>query len=206
MGSGKGYLTFALYDQLANGLGLKVEMRGVEARQHLVDICNQAAAECGFTGLEFVKGEIGTVDAGSPDVLIALHACDTATDDALFEGITARSKIIIAAPCCQKELRKQLRYPEGLAALNRYGLLLERETESATDGLRAILLENCGYKVRMQEFISPEHTPKNNLITAVLAVGEAEISGSFPEAKSVMDAFGVKTQRLHTLLTGGGRD
>ena len=202
MGSGKGYLTFALYDRLANGMGLEVEMRGVEAREHLVETCNEAARDCGFDGLAFVKGEIGTVDAGMPDMLIALHACDTATDDALFEGITSASKIIIAAPCCQKELRKQLRYPEALNALNRYGLILERETESVTDGLRAVLLESCGYKVRMQEFISPEHTPKNNLITALLSERKPEFSGPFPEAESIMNEFGIDSQRLHTLLSG----
>ncbi|QQS41304.1 MAG: SAM-dependent methyltransferase [Acidobacteriota bacterium] len=198
MGSGKGYLTFALYDHLCNALGLAASVKGIEERGDLVDLCSRAASHCGFEGLRFDLGTIADYDAGSPDILIALHACDTATDDAIFKGIIAGSKIIVAAPCCQKELRPQLKYPGGASPLNEFGLLLERETESVTDGIRALLLGHLGYKVRMMEFVSPEHTPKNNLIAAVLEQPPRE--GPPLEAESVMRHFGIASQKLHSLL------
>jgi hypothetical protein len=179
MGSGKGYLTFALYDHFRNTLGINAVVTGVEERPHLAEMCDAAARTCGFEGLTFTSGRIGSSNVESPDILIALHACDTATDDALYFGISGRAKIIVAAPCCHKELRHELRFPETLAPLNSYGLLLERETESITDGVRAVLLEHCGYSVRMFEFVSPEHTPKNNLIA---------------------DTFRISSQRLEYLL------
>lgn len=200
MGSGKGYLTFALYDHLANTLELNASVTGIEEREDLVNLCSRAASESGFEGLRFVRGSIADTDAGSPDILIALHACDTSTDDALFKGISAGSRIIVAAPCCQKELRPQLRYPKEASGLNEFGLLLERETESVTDGIRALLLAHCGYKVRMTEFVSPEHTPKNNLITAVLERDAAKDPPA--EAESIMKLFGIESQKLHSLLRG----
>ncbi|MCO6512624.1 MAG: SAM-dependent methyltransferase [Aridibacter famidurans] len=202
MGSGKGYLTFALYDHLANTLSLNAEVKGIEERDELVALCARAAEDCGFEGLRFSKGSIVESDAGTPDILIALHACDTATDDAIFKGIVAGSKVIVVAPCCQKELRPQLAYPEGASPLNVFGLLLERETESVTDGIRALVLRHRGYKVRMMEFVSPEHTPKNNLITAVLERRPSE--GAPAEAESVMRHYGITSQRLRTLLRNSG--
>lgn len=201
MGCGKGYLTFALYDRLANGLGKDVRIGGVEERQHLVDHCSRWATECGFEGLSFRQGRIEELSSDAIDVLIALHACDTATDEALFKGISSGAGVIVAAPCCQKELRKQLRYPLEARGLNRFPLLLERETESVTDGLRALLLESRGYRVKMQEFISPEHTPKNNLITAVLDPDPGRTAKRLKEAESVMSLYGVESQRLHSLLS-----
>ncbi|HUF04223.1 MAG TPA: SAM-dependent methyltransferase [Aridibacter sp.] len=198
MGSGKGYLTFALYDHLANTLGLNTSVTGIEERKDLVKLCSETATDCGFGGLRFLQGTIADTDAGEPDILIALHACDTATDDAIFKGIAAGSKIIVAAPCCQKELRPQLRFPGSTSGLNEFGLLLERETESVTDGIRALLLKHCGYNVRMMEFVSPEHTPKNNLITAVLERRPAD--GPPAEAESLMEHFGITSQTLHSLL------
>ena len=159
-----------------------------------------AAAECGFDGLSFVQGKIGETDPGAPDVLIALHACDTATDDAIFKGLEARSRLIVAAPCCQKELRGQITFPSGAEPLNRYGLLLERETETVTDALRALLLESRGYKVRMTEFVSPEHTPKNNLITAVLDPGSGSLPAAAGTAAEVMRTYGISHQRLYDLM------
>ncbi len=201
MGSGKGYLTFALYDHLKNGLGIDVRILGIEERPELVETCGSAAAKCGFEGLSFSAGRIADSDLAAPDVLIALHACDTATDDALYRGITSNCRVIVAAPCCQKELRKELRFPEPLEPLNDYGLLLERETESITDGLRAVLLEHCGYGVRMFEFISPEHTPKNNLITAVLNHPSGNTPAPSKEARAIMRTFGISSQRLESLLS-----
>jgi hypothetical protein len=202
MGSGKGYLTFALYDHLKNNLGIDVRIKGIEERPHLVETCNAAARACGFADLKFEAAKIDSAELEDPDVLIALHACDTATDDALFRGIRSRSKVIVVAPCCHKELRRELRFPDGLSALNKYGLLLERETESVTDGIRAVLLEHSGYNVRMFEFVAPEHTPKNNLIAAVLSDPAADFAAPCPDAQRIMKACGVRSQMLESLLAG----
>ncbi|MCC6328387.1 MAG: SAM-dependent methyltransferase [Acidobacteria bacterium] len=111
MGSGKGYLTFAAYDHLANmraaAAKRTVQMTGIEQRPELVDLCNEIAAAVGFEGLKFMQGQIADLDAAGIDILIALHACDTATDDALYKGITANASIIVAAPCCHKQVRRQ---------------------------------------------------------------------------------------------------
>jgi len=200
MGCGKGYLTFALYDHLTRCKGLDVSVTGVEEREDLVVSSSAAAAECGFGKLRFVRGRIGETDPGAPDVLIALHACDTATDDAIFKGMEARSRLIVAAPCCQKELRGQISFPKGADNLNRYGLLLERETETITDALRAVLLESQGYKVRMNEFVAPEHTPKNNLITAVLDPGDRHSGIPLTAAVDLMRTYGISRQRLYDLM------
>lgn len=201
MGCGKGYLTFALYRHLASGTGSSAEVLGVEQRPELVDLCNRTAKDLGFSGLNFAKGRIGETDVGKPDVLIALHACDTATDDAIFEGLNRGARVIIVAPCCQKELRPQLRFPAGAEPLNDFGLLLEQETESVTDGIRAVLLEECGYTAKMIDFVSPEHTPKNTLIAAFRKGEIAAFPTDFPAAEGVMAHFRIKSQRLHTLLS-----
>ncbi|REJ77882.1 MAG: SAM-dependent methyltransferase [Acidobacteria bacterium] len=208
LGSGKGYLTFALYDHLTGSMRLDASVRGIEERRELVDKCNHIAKECDYSGLAFEQGSIGDVSAGEPDVLIALHACDTATDDALFEGISTGAKAIVVAPCCQHELRSQLRFPESASALNEFGLLLERETESVTDGIRALILKGFGYRVKMQEFVASEHTPKNNLITAVLGAGPGPSDWPLPAVESLLEHYGISRQRLHSLLSDrfGGRN
>ena len=109
MGSGKGYLTFALYDYLTNTLHQQANITGIEMRQDLVNICNKIAATSSFTNLHFEKGTIAEATLPSTDILIALHACDTATDDAVYKGIQANAKVIIVAPCCHKQIRKQIR-------------------------------------------------------------------------------------------------
>lgn len=201
MGCGKGYLTFALYRHIELTDGISAEVVGVEQRPELVELCNGAAGELGFGGLRFAEGRIGETDSGDPDVLIALHACDTATDEAIFEGMRRGARVIIVAPCCQKELRPQLKFPGGAAALNKYGLLLEQETESVTDGIRAVLLEECGYTVKLIDFVSPEHTPKNTLIAAVRKDKSSSLPAGFPAAEGIMVHFGITSQRLHSLLS-----
>lgn len=164
MGCGKGYLTFAL----ATVLGPKANIRGIELRSELVDFCNRTAQEQGFApGLEFVAGTIASTPISNLDILIALHACDTATDDALARGIESGATLMLVAPCCQKELRRQLRPPAVLAGALRHGIFQERQTEFVTDALRAELLEWAGYKTKAFEFISTEHTAKNVMISAV---------------------------------------
>ncbi|MCX6232699.1 MAG: SAM-dependent methyltransferase [Bacteroidetes bacterium] len=167
MGSGKGYLTFALYDYLYHVLKKTPHVIGVEIRKELVEECMRIARLSSFTNLEFKTGTIKDADIPATDMLIALHACDTATDDAIYRGIKANAKIIICAPCCHKQLRKQLNPEDDLQFISQFGILKERQAELLTDGIRALLMEAYGYKTRVFEFISTEHTPKNVLIAGV---------------------------------------
>jgi len=169
MGAGKGYLGFALYDYLANVAQRPVAIVGVEMREGLVKDGNATAAASGFSGLSFQPGTILDYDASGADAVIALHACDTATDDAIFKGIAAGASLIAVAPCCHKQIRRQIEAgkPEGkLDVLLRHGIFLERQAEMVTDALRALLLELNGYRTKVFEFVSDAHTPKNNLIVA----------------------------------------
>lgn len=201
MGSGKGYLTFAAYDYFANVRGLNIEMTGVDERTELVELCNQIADAAGFAGLKFANGTIADFDAGNVDVLIALHACDTATDDALFKGIAAGAKVIVAAPCCHKEIRKQLKPPEVLRDILKHGSMLEREAETITDGLRSMLLEMRGYQTRVFEFVPIEHTPKNNMIAAVRR-RDADVDRQTIRKRidAVKSFYGITDQRLENRL------
>lgn len=170
MGAGKGYLTFALYDYLTNKLGVKAQVTGVEYRVDLVDLCNKIAGECGFTGLRFIQGAIDSYDAKGTNVLIALHACDTATDDAIAKGIKAGAELIVVAPCCHKQIRREMEKAKAendLDFLLKHGTFMERQAEMVTDGLRALLLEYEGYGTKVFEFISDAHTPKNVMIVGV---------------------------------------
>ncbi len=170
MGSGKGYLTFAI----ATLLGARARVAGVEARPELVDLCNRVARANEFANLTFAAGQIAEtpIEASASsvgnalDILIALHACDTATDDALAQGIAAGACLLVVSPCCQKEIRGQLTAPDILADALRHGIFQERQAEFVTDALRAQLLEWAGYKTKVFEFISTEHTAKNLLIVA----------------------------------------
>ncbi|MEO5958173.1 MAG: SAM-dependent methyltransferase [Opitutaceae bacterium] len=171
MGAGKGYLTFAL----AALLGERATIRGIETRPELVALCNRIARENSFSNLTFAAGRIDSVAIENReskienplDVLIALHACDTATDDALARGIAAGARLLVVAPCCQKELRSQLAAPPVLADALRHGIFQERQTEFVTDALRAQLLEWAGYRTKVFEFVSTEHTAKNLMIAAI---------------------------------------
>jgi SAM-dependent methyltransferase len=166
MGAGKGYLTFALYDWLQQS-GYTPQITAVELRTDLVEAGRTLAARVGFTGLEFVAGSIADFEAESLDGLIALHACDTATDEALAAGIKAGASVLIVSPCCHKQVRRDFAPTSAVAPLMRHGILAERYAELVTDGLRALHLETHGYTARVFEFISPEHTAKNLMITAV---------------------------------------
>ena len=201
MGSGKGYLTFAAYDYFNNVRSIRVKMTGVEIREDLVVLCNQVSGAAGFDGLAFTKGEIDSFHLDHTDILIALHACDTATDDALYKGIAAGAEIIVAAPCCHKEVRQQMKPTDALKGILRHGTLLERTAETLTDGIRAMLLEEHGYRTKVFEFVSPEHTPKNNMISATrdpkMRAGYSEIR---KQINDVFESFGIRSQRLDTLL------
>ncbi|MCR6673785.1 SAM-dependent methyltransferase [Devosia ginsengisoli] len=169
MGAGKGYLDFALYDYLATVANRPADIIGVELRDKLVADGNATAAASGFSGLSFVPGTILDYDAAGADAVIALHACDTATDDAIYQGIKAGAALIAVAPCCHKQIRRQMEAGKPAAELGvllRHGIFLERQAEMVTDTLRALLLELSGYRVKVFEFVSDAHTPKNNLVVA----------------------------------------
>ncbi|HWU18204.1 MAG TPA: SAM-dependent methyltransferase [Devosia sp.] len=169
MGAGKGYLDFALYDYLSNVAKRPAEIVGVEMRDKLVADGNATAAQSGFDGLSFRPGTILDHDASGADAVIALHACDTATDDAIFKGIAAGASLIAVAPCCHKQIRRQMEAGKPateLGVLLRHGIFLERQAEMVTDALRALYLELSGYRTKVFEFVSDAHTPKNNLIVA----------------------------------------
>lgn len=196
MGSGKGYLTFAV----AALLGDRALVHGIEARPELVELCNRVAREQHLDShLRFTAGSIDTSELSSLDALIALHACDTATDDALAKGISAGAQLLVVSPCCQKELRAQLTAPPVLAAALQHGIFQERHAEFVTDALRAQLLEWAGYRTKVFEFISTEHTAKNLMIAAI----KSHAPGDPARAARLRDFatfYGIRTQRLATHL------
>lgn len=167
MGCGKAYLTFAAWHVLRRGLGLDAAILGVDLRADLVAADEALARRLGCEGLSFRQGAIRDAELPRIDALIALHACDDATDHAIERGLAAGAKLIIVAPCCHKQVRRQLGKPEPLAPLLEHGLFKERFAEWLTDGLRLLRLEAAGYRVTVAEFVDAGHTPKNVLLTAV---------------------------------------
>lgn len=200
MGSGKGYLTFAAYEYLQRTFGTNIRARGVEVRRELVDTCNQAAADSGYENLRFSMGTIESCPVERADIVVALHACDTATDDALARGIEAGAALIIAAPCCHKEIRPQLKAPPELADALRHGILRERHAEFVTDAMRSALLEWAGYDTRVFEFIAPEHTSKNLMIAAVRRPNPGDRRPAEASVSALAKAYGIERQRLASLL------
>ncbi len=200
MGSGKGYLTFAAYDYFKNIRGVDVSITGVDTKDQLIDLSNEIAKACGFDGLNFVEGTIEEFDVAEVDVLIALHACNTATDDAIFKGISANAQLIVAAPCCHQEIRPQIKPPEMFTEILRHGVMLERFAEMLTDGIRSLLLERSGYSTKLFEFISTEHTPKNNMLVGTRMAEPASPSDFQRQLDQLKTEFGITHQRLETLL------
>ncbi|HWW77767.1 MAG TPA: SAM-dependent methyltransferase, partial [Pyrinomonadaceae bacterium] len=203
VGSGKGYLTFAVYDYFNNTAGVRAKVTGVEARPELVKLCNESAREAGFGRLSFRTGFVQDLEISHTDFLIALHACDTATDEAIYKGVAAGAAVIVTAPCCHKEVRPQMKAPESLRGVLRHGHLLEREAESVTDSLRALLLESAGYRVKVFEFVTSEHTRKNTMIAAVRRAGAGRAAEALLEYEALKSFYGIESQRLECLLREG---
>ena len=200
MGAGKGYLTFALHELLTQRMGLDVDIKGVEIRPDLVLKINEIIKASGLKGLEFVESSIEAYRPDQLDMLIALHACDTATDDAIAKGIRAGTKLIVCAPCCHKQIRREMENSGETDAITRYGIFMERQAVMITDTIRALMMEYYGYKTQVMEFIEMEHTPKN-----VLLVGRK--TDKAPDrlmiSKTISDLkhrYGIRNHYLETIL------
>lgn len=205
MGSGKGYLTFALYDYLLHHQQ-QAKVVGVEFRKDLVDLCNKIAEKSKFDQLSFIEGTIESYQENEINLLIALHACDTATDDAIYKGIKSNAELIVVAPCCHKQIRREIekgKAKNDLDFLTKHGIFLERQAEMVTDGLRALILEYFGYKTKIFEFVSGVHTPKNVLVVGIKAnkkLSEDKKAEILLKIKSTKEYFGVGYHHLEKLF------
>ena len=209
-GAGKGYLTFALHDYLrrqAAGAPRALDVVGVELRPDLVTLCNDAIARCGLEGLRFEAGDVSSFVPRRLDVMIALHACDTATDHALHTGIRAGAAIIMCSPCCHKQIRPQMQMPPLLKPMLQHGIHLGQQAEMVTDGLRALLLEAHGYDAQVFEFVALEHTSKNKMILAVRRTGRQDTPQALRRRADVLaqiaelkQFYGIREHCLESLL------
>ncbi len=190
-GCGKSYLTFAMYYFLHEQKGFDVRMIGLDLKEDVIASCKKLAEKYAYEGLTFLVGDIASYEGmNRVDMVVSLHACDTATDYALYKAISWQASVILSVPCCQHECNQELRAEGVLAPALKYGIIKERMAALFTDAMRANLLEQQGYQVQLLEFIDMEHTPKNILIRAVC--GQAATD---PAAYEAMRDF------LHTPLT-----
>lgn len=211
-GCGKSYLTFALYHYLVVLKGLKANIKGLDLKKDVINHCNDLAKKCGYENLIFSTGDIAEYrdskkDSLEPlDLVITLHACDTATDYALAYAVEHKAKSILSVPCCQHEINSQLKKQNSMEMLNpllKHGIIKERFSALVTDVLRVEALESVGYKTQLLEFIDMENTPKNLMIRGVLK----DFSTSFPQSenqlskdgKALKNALNVKQTLLNLL-------
>ncbi|MBC7471858.1 MAG: SAM-dependent methyltransferase [candidate division SR1 bacterium] len=212
MGSGKGYLSFVLADYCLQNNLKKIDVKGVEIRQNLVDQSNNIALLSKISNLTFETGSISDYFKKQIflDGIVALHACDTATDEAIYMGIKNDASLIVVAPCCHRQIRKNIlenmdkTNHSFLKHINKHGILLEREAEYITDTIRALLLEIQGYKVKVMEFINLENTPKNILIIATKLrlnkVSKKDTEKLMADLISIKNHFGISEHYLEELL------
>lgn len=201
-GAGRAYLSFAVHDWLTHGCGLSAQVTGVELRQDLVDEANASIARLGLQGLQLRQGDVREASVEPMDVMIALHACDTATDHAIHLGLQAGAKVILCSPCCHKQLRPQLLSPHPLKSIFQHGIHADQQAEMITDSLRALLLESRGYATQVFEFVALEHTRKNKMILAVQRrQPRAELAAAaLAQVAELKQFFGLREQALETLL------
>ena len=202
-GCGKSYLTFILYYYLVEIKGKKANIVGLDLKEDVIKKCNQTAKKYGYNSLEFKLGDInGYKSEMSVDMVVTLHACDTATDYALYNAVNWNATYIMSVPCCQHEVNKSIA-SETLAPMMKYGIIKERTAALATDALRGVMLESCGYKTQLLEFVDLAHSPKNILIRAVKAnVGKDKKEKSLQEAKIMCDFLGVEPTIVKLLGKG----
>lgn len=198
-GCGKSYLTFAMYYYLHELKGYEIRIIGLDLKQEVIDRCSRLAVKYGFEKLQFCHGDIADYDgADHVDMVVTLHACDTATDYALEKAVKWGASVILSVPCCQHELNGQMQN-ELMNPVFQYGLIKERMAALYTDALRAEILEHMGYRTQILEFIDMEHTPKNILIRAVKQ-GERKDNGK--EIRAILDFLGTEQTLARLLLEG----
>ena len=201
MGAGKGYLTFALYEYLTTHYDKRIVMEGVEIRPELVEKINEiirinASLINGRSNMQFIQNSIADYKPSKLDVLIALHACDTATDDAILKGIRNDAKLIICAPCCHKQVRREMEKSGKTDAMTRFGIFLERQAVMITDAVRALVLEYCGYKTQVMEFIEIDNTPKNVLLVGRKSEKNVDKEAVARQIKELLDKYGIEEHYL----------
>ena len=199
-GCGKSYLTFVLYYYLVEIKQMNVHITGLDLKAKVIDNCNKIAAKYGYSNLEFKLGNINSYKHPTDvDMVVTLHACDTATDYALFNAICWNAQIILSVPSCQHELNKQMN-PSNAKLLTRYGIIKERTAALMTDAIRANMLEYCGYKTQILEFIDIEHSPKNLLIRAIKgSVSEKKKKELLDEVNTIIKEFNLKPTIIELL-------
>jgi SAM-dependent methyltransferase len=202
LGCGNAYLTFAAQRYLSDVRGLPVQLTGVDVKEQSREHNASVAAELGVAA-EFVVGTIGGVELDpAPEVVLALHACDTATDEALAQAVAWGAQLVLAAPCCHHDIAAQLRRsptPAPYAMLTRHGILRERLADTLTDGLRASLMRQQGYRVDVVQFVESQHTPRNTMLRAVLTGGKVKGGSVRKEYDDLVDTWGI-SPRLAQLL------
>ena len=218
MGAGKGYLTFALYEYLTQRCKYDIEMEGVEIRPDLVVKINEIIKESNLKDFRFVESSIDSyqlsaVSCQQPiansqqptansqlDVLIALHACNTATDDAIIKGIESGAKLIICAPCCHKQIRQEMEKSKVVDPITRYGIFLERQAVMITDAIRALIMEYYGYKTQVMEFIEMEHTPKNILLVGSKSDAPVDKEAILKQIEELKKQYGIERHYLEKIF------
>ena len=207
-GCGKSYLTFAMYYYLHCLKKYDVEITGLDLKEDVIENCNRLSRQYGYDKLMFLKGDIADYEMrGRVDMVVTLHACDTATDYALLKAVRWNVKVILSVPCCQHEVNRQIHNKE-LASVLGYGIIKERMSALITDAVRAELLEAQGYETSILEFIDMEHTPKNLLIRAVRRPGEQPLKSlaKMEEVIRLAEFLQIEPTLLKLLCDGSDRE